>query len=288
MSPLKGLSFYVPFALFCLGFLQNSSAQCADVAEISTNQKCAFLSWNVAPGAIPNQIKIDGLNYDLVTSTSTSATYETTQGNGCNNIRNYTGDVNINSDICSYNNGVLVGSQSLPVELSYFDVHELDGEIQLEWTTASEMNNLGFDVEYAIDGSNWKAIGWVNGMGSTDQTSTYRFVLRIINQGRNYFRLKQVDFDGTITYSEIVSIDVQSEKEPRLTISPNPASDIINLDWDNQELMVPIVLYDQLGVTVAILNEGQTSINISHLKSGVYYARTMLAGRQIVERLVIR
>ena len=95
----------------------------------------------------------------------------------------------------------------LPVEMLYFNA-KIDGtDAILEWATASELNNDRFEVERSLDGINYEYIGEVEGNGTTDLQVVYQFIDIAPRQGLNYYRLKQVDYDGAFEYSDVTFAD---------------------------------------------------------------------------------
>ena len=97
----------------------------------------------------------------------------------------------------------------IPVELSSFKSAILNHNIQLTWTTLSETNNYGFEIERSSDGINFVKIGFVEGNGTTAEEHSYSFVDQDLTSGVYYYRLKQIDFDGSFTYSEILTVEVK-------------------------------------------------------------------------------
>jgi hypothetical protein len=95
----------------------------------------------------------------------------------------------------------------LPVSLTSFEVIAVDNSNELSWTTASETNNDYFIVEYSTDGKNWKGIQKVQGAGNSNSENTYLTTHRDFENEINYYRLKQVDYNGAINTHNIISID---------------------------------------------------------------------------------
>jgi hypothetical protein len=109
----------------------------------------------------------------------------------------------------------------LPVELISFEVINLDDQTnQLEWKTASEINNQGFEIERKADTATWHTLGTV--LPKSD--GNYVFIDQKPFQGTNYYRLKQIDFDGTFTYSPIRSVYIENQ-DPE--IYPNPVTSVL-------------------------------------------------------------
>lgn len=113
---------------------------------------------------------------------------------------------------------------ALPVELTSFTGEKTANEaILLSWSTASEENNEGFEVEHSRDGQTWDYLDFVPGFGTTADIQHYDFSHREPAQGTNYYRLKQMDYDGAFEYSDIVSVEV-GKSNGGISIAPNPAS----------------------------------------------------------------
>ncbi len=111
-------------------------------------------------------------------------------------------------------------SQALPITLIYFTAKQNGSQVLLQWATASEKDNAYFSLEKSRDGQQFNEIGRVAGAGTSTGRLTYQFTDDFPFGGTGYYRLKQVDFDGTFTYSRIVA--VSSEISAALRIYPNP------------------------------------------------------------------
>jgi len=127
-----------------------------------------------------------------------------------------TGDITIHytdgsSEDCEYDEGSLVGL--LPVDLSSFSGSLSEDNILLSWTTENEENNAGFEIEYSYDGNRFEKIGMVLGAGDSESTRSYTFMDKGIRNralsNTAYYRLVQIDFDGTKTYTEVLAIDLE-------------------------------------------------------------------------------
>jgi len=112
----------------------------------------------------------------------------------------------------------------LPVDLISFGA-EVDNKIvALNWSTATEVGNEGFKIEHSLDGETWREISSVNGNGTSEVTNTYEFIHEYPSSGMNYYRLKQVNFDGSFEYSEVVSVNFTFENEEIGALYPNPSN----------------------------------------------------------------
>ena len=172
----------------------------------------------------------------------------------------------------------------IPVELTSFSASVNNNSVVLNWITATELNNFGFDVERKsnVNGQTsdeWEKIGFVNGNGTTTSPNNYSFEDKTITAGKYLYRLKQIDNDGTFEYSNIVEVSIIKPVEYSLEQNyPNPFNPVTTIRFTIPEAgNVKLKVYDLLGQEVKILvNEykeaGAYTINFdaSNLNSGVY------------------
>jgi len=174
------------------------------------------------------------------------------------------------------------GSTPLPVEFARFDGTVSGQSVTLNWKTLSETNNAGFEVQQKTDGS-FQRIGAVEGSGTTTQAQTYRYTVDDVGAGTHTFRLKQIDTDGSSTYSGTVEVQVQPEGAFTLTkVTPNPVQNTATMALVVQEQQdVTVGLYNTLGQRVRTLHSGPLSsrerhevrLSTTNLSSGVYLLR---------------
>lgn len=162
----------------------------------------------------------------------------------------------------------------LPVEFTRFAGQPKGKEVYLEWQTASELNNSHFEIARSSDGKNWAIIGEVDGAGTTQQTVNYEFTDFEPMRGANYYALLQVDFDGTVSNSNIIAVASAIEK-PAFDIYPNPVSEALNIRLSEEIIDFPIEIYlvDAAGrlINKTILEDFQMSMNVSNLENGFYF-----------------
>ena len=180
-------------------------------------------------------------------------------------------------------------TQIVPVELLAFTASVNNSKVQLLWSTASELNNMGFEIERSIDGQdNFVTVGFVEGKGSSTEIIYYSFTDHPQVSGVNqlYYRLKQVDFDGTFSYSDVVNVSYDVPAEFVLSQNfPNPFNPSTRINYFvPQESFVSIKVYDFLGREVMTLVNETRAIasyeivfDASNLPSGTYFY-TMIAG----------
>jgi len=175
--------------------------------------------------------------------------------------------------------GVFDNPTIVPVELASFSASVINNDVELNWTTASELNNLGFEVQKNIGGE-FYTISFVNGSGTTSETRNYSFIERGLEIGKYSYRLKQIDFDGTYEYSSIVEVEVVTPAEYGLSQNyPNPFNPTTTIDYSIQwNGLVTLIVYDLLGTKVAsLVNENKeagkysVTFNASNIPSGIYF-----------------
>ncbi len=170
----------------------------------------------------------------------------------------------------------------LPVELNLFTASVNQNSVKLNWITATEVNNYGFEVEKSEAGgmnSEWKTIGFVKGHGNSNSPKEYSFVDTKVSTGKYLYRLKQIDNNGQFEYSKNVEVSFMKPNEFKLEQNyPNPFNPSTTIRFNLPEASaVKIILYNILGQELRILvNEfkesGVNTINFdaSGLNSGMY------------------
>jgi hypothetical protein len=169
----------------------------------------------------------------------------------------------------------------IPVELTSFIAETRSEGVELSWTTATELNNLGFEIERSNDNENFYRIGFVQGAGTTTEIQSYTYIDDIEYSGIKtyYYRLKQVDFDGRSQYSDVVNVDFDIPKDFVLGQNyPNPFNPSTKITYAlPTQSPVLIKVYDLTGQEVITLVDevkeaGTYEINFEALNfaSGVY------------------
>ncbi len=162
-----------------------------------------------------------------------------------------------------------VGSSgALPIELVDFKAVAKDNTTLLNWSTASEKNNDHFNIERSSDATNWQKIATIKGHGTTYATQQYNYADVQPNAGVNYYRLKQVDDNGTFTYSKIVSVLIG--KGFGLKTYPNPAFTELTVLGIDETGSVQIL--DVTGKIVKTIT-GTNLLNINDLQNGIYFVK---------------
>ncbi len=176
-----------------------------------------------------------------------------------------------------------LSSPSIPVELTSFSAIYNKTDITLHWETATELNNKGFNVERSIDKNDWKSIAFVKGNGNSTSPKEYSYIDNDLFSGGTKFqyRLKQIDYDGSFEYSDIVEVIVMPEQYALSQNYPNPFNPSTVLEFSiPKESFVEVKVFDVLGNEVITLAKNnyaagtyKTDFNADDLPSGIYIAR---------------
>lgn len=181
--------------------------------------------------------------------------------------------------------GIRIGSawaDVVPVELTSFTSLAEGNNVILSWSTATELNNSGFEIQRVVGGNEFVTIGFVPGHGTTSESRNYRFVDANLSAGNYTYRLKQVDFNGTFSYSSEVNVDVTTPLQFELAQNyPNPFNPSTTINFTlPQNSNVTLKIYNALGEEVkSLVNRFMESgvhtvnFNANDLNSGIYFYR---------------
>jgi len=187
------------------------------------------------------------------------------------------GDARINTYVYM---GADEGSVAVPVELTSFAATTTENGIELKWQTATETNNRGFEVQRSTDKVNFSTLEFVSGNGTSTEKHTYTYVDNSTVNGKVYYRLKQIDFDGTYSFSNTIEADFAMPISFELSQNyPNPFNPTTVIKFAIPMASKVIVkVYDILGREVAILanqdfaaGRHNVEFNASGLTSGAYF-----------------
>lgn len=181
-----------------------------------------------------------------------------------------------------------IGEIIVPVELVSFSASSNTNNIILSWKTATELNNSGFEIQRSKDGITFAKIGFVEGKGTTTRTSSYSFADKSPYSGKSYYRLKQIDFDGTYEYSKVVETGLGLPSTYKVSENyPNPFNPSTNVRIELPvQANVTLKLYNSIGQIVKIYDSQEYAagshilrIDASDLSSGVYYYSVQMIGK---------
>jgi hypothetical protein len=174
----------------------------------------------------------------------------------------------------------LVDYSIVPVELTSFTADNKGNIVELKWRTATELNNSGFQIERSSDNSSFYKIGFVPGFGTTTESKDYAFKDESTANGIYYYRLKQIDFDGSFSYSDVVNLDLEVPDQFSLSQNyPNPFNPSTRINFSLPvDAKVKVKIFNSIGEVIDNAADGNFTagfheINFSglNLSSGVYF-----------------
>ena len=202
------------------------------------------------------------------------------------------------ADVCATDlvmNGAFTGigticAGPMPVTMLSFSAISLHNYVALNWATAIELNNSGFDVERRLvkEGAPWEKTAFVKGNGTRNEPMYYSYTDNKLNAGTYSYRLKQIDYNGNFEY-HVLDVNMVVAAPNKFTVSqnyPNPSNPNSRIDFQLPfDGTVSIKVYDMLGRQVAVLIDGfkiadfySVEFDGSKLSSGVYFYRVMANG----------
>jgi hypothetical protein len=185
----------------------------------------------------------------------------------------------------------------LPIELLTFTAVQNEKMVDLKWSTATEKNNDYFTIEKSKDGVSFDFVAEVDGAGNSSSVLNYNTTDEHPFSGVSYYRLKQTDFNGDFTYSEMVAVEFNSSTDFSFDVFPNPGNgDVVNVNlvgYKND--LVTVSLFDITGKNCfscqfVLKNDGQNSITISpsvELAEGIYFLKIADADKQLSKKIIV-
>ncbi len=193
----------------------------------------------------------------------------------------------------------------IPVELVSFSAEVIGNNVELKWTTASETNNSGFELQKSqkseVKSQKWNSVAFIKGRGTSTEINSYEFVDHNLEPGNYSYRLKQIDYDGNYTFSNIIDVEIFQPAEFRLEQNyPNPFNPSTKISWQ-----LPIgswqtlKLFDVLGREVATLvdeyrDAGKYEIEFNAAQvsgiesaSGVYFYRLQAGNFSAIKKMIL-
>lgn len=178
----------------------------------------------------------------------------------------------------------IMTESALPVELLFFKASINQCDVTLVWATASEMNNDFFEIQRSSNSYEWNTIGKVYGNGNCNTRIDYQFVDSDILSGINYYRLKQVDFDGTAEYHKIITVNGAKCFTATVKIFPVPAQNILNVNLNYGDLeKAQLIIVDVSGKSIRTITQidANNQIDLRNMPSGSYFLLFNMNNNQV-------
>lgn len=194
----------------------------------------------------------------------------------------------------NYFDGIICNLSPFPVELVSFDIENVKNMNVLSWQTASESNNDRFEIERSQDGKHFKSIGEVKGKGKHNIVQQYKFIDYKPENSINYYRLKQIDFDGKIDYSKISSVNNSDIIIKMSEFYPNPTKlRLVNLDYTSlKDNEIIVSVFDLSGKLIIkqnkSLHKGSNllSLDFSFVSQGMYIIKIEIDKNFLYKKII--
>ena len=182
----------------------------------------------------------------------------------------------------------------VPVELTSFTAVANKNTLTLSWQTATETNNSGFEVQRKV--TEWESIGFVNGRGTTTKESSYSFIDENLKDGEYQYRLKQIDFDGSFEYSEIINVNILSTTDYTLDQNfPNPFNPSTTIKYSLPSGgNVKLTILNSIGEEIeTLVNEYEDKgihevvFNAKNVSSGIYFYKLESGNFRSVKKMIL-
>ncbi|MEZ4988433.1 MAG: T9SS type A sorting domain-containing protein [Saprospiraceae bacterium] len=192
-------------------------------------------------------------------------------------------------------NTTITPASSLPVELISFSATPKATSVQLGWTTASEADNAGFEVQRSLDGKNFEVLDFIAGAGNTTSVKDYYYDDKALREGQTYYyRLKQIDYDGQFELSSVVTAVIEANKPQTSEFYPNPTSGHTKIDYTaTQNETLAVSIYDvngrELFATERAVVRGINTLDfdLSALPAGSYFVKLAAGENALYQKLTI-
>ena len=189
---------------------------------------------------------------------------------------------------------------SLPVELTEFIIayeqNAVGNYVRLTWHTYSETNNHGFEIQRSKDNIRFETLGFIAGAGTTSTPRAYEYIDKDLSVGTYYYRLKQIDTDGTVQFTDTQHIDVLAPTSYVLQQNfPNPFNPTTEIIYQLKEKgQVKLIVYNTLGREIATLVDEMQEAGIHHtvfnaqgIPSGIYFYRLQINGFDQIRKMAV-
>lgn len=182
-------------------------------------------------------------------------------------------------------------SPNLPIVLVSFDakIMEERSAVKLNWVTASEINNDYFSIQHSRNGIDFRELAKQDGAGTSNEIQEYNYAHEKVGMGLHYYRIQQVDYDGTNEFSFIVSVEIK-ESSQEVSITPNPSSSFVSVV--SKRLFTAQSSYQLLNMRGQIVQENRLVENTSvfeleifDLPQGIYFLKIIIGNEAITKKI---
>ena len=214
--------------------------------------------------------------FNISSAVSTSITFRIYGYNGSGTVAQSTANWRIDDLLLTINAG------PLPITLISFKANITESlQTMLKWATASEKDNDYFVVERSKNALDFESIGKIKGRGTVDLRNDYSFTDESPLKGINYYRLKQVDFDGHYSYTRAES--VIKDGDGTISLYPNPTTNILRINFEDTNQIENAKIYNMMGKVVKMMSGNEGKYDITELQQGKYIIQIDLFDGRIIK-----
>ena len=186
----------------------------------------------------------------------------------------------------------MIAVAPLPVEMAYFAGEKNENATTLKWATYSEVNNAYFEIEHSTDGREFTEIDLVEGAGNSLDYVEYDFIHENPASGKNYYRLRQVDFDGQFSYSEVIVVEFETKVISEVKVFPNPVVEWVTIEMptlDNDAMITVFNANGQLMKSEIISTfNNSLRLDVNDWINGQYFIRIQTNDNQVVTKQFVK
>lgn len=166
---------------------------------------------------------------------------------------------------------IMESSAFLPVEWVSFEANQKASNVELLWETAAEINNDRFEIEHSHDGRSWKMLSSIPAEGDRG-AQKYHFIHEAPVQGMNYYRIKQIDIDGSIDYSNVEKVNYDRDKQEDLSVYPNPVDNAFSIENFHTKNITAVSIINNRGKVLKRWDDDiPAKIDVSAYPEGIYW-----------------
>lgn len=193
--------------------------------------------------------------------------------------------LNTNYDLARINSTSLNYTSPLPVKYISFTAQPENAVVHLKWQTAEEISNNFFEIQRSVNAKDFEKVGVVEAQNAA---SAYSFTDNSAKNGTNYYRLKQVDNDGTISFSKIISAEIKSENILDILVFPNPTSKSVIIKNVSKNSIIELISVNGNVLNQQVADSESVELDVSKLKTGIYFIKNkQLDGGIATKKLMI-
>ncbi len=191
----------------------------------------------------------------------------------------------ITATVSSFSDFTASGPSVFPVEWLSLSATPVNGQVKVDWSTATEVNSDYFGVERSTDQKFWNELGTVKAAGTTSSPSNYSFTDRQPTQGRNFYRLKQVDVNGNFSYSPQVEALIHTQT---FRAYPTPVTDVLHLELGAAAYQVSLIDVSGRELKTWSGLTGNSSVSVNEMPAGVYFIRVTAPGVTPWQQMILK